>query len=445
MKAHGRTADLIVIGAGPKAAAIAAKTHVLNELGYGPLQVKVVERKEVAASWTGRHGFTSGYEALGTQPEKDVGFPYQTATRLGVPGQQIDQAMLQFSWHNHLIQMGEYRRWVDLGTPRPTHREVARYLSWVLERATNGVDICLANVTRCELSDDGWRVTCETDGNSGEVLVAERGVVLTGPGAPKTLPYAKDVAHRIFSPKVKTEDLEAMYLPPAARICIIGSGESAVSLALWLISKHGEDLGLTFVAPTLPYSRAESFFENSVYSDPQLVGWGHLTEGQRAEFVRRTDRGVMSIGALERLARHRALSFVVGRVQEIQRHPSRLARVVVNQADEMVRHEFDAVAICTGSSPAAELARLLGDSKSGVEERLGCSVADESSLMRRIDSTLALRGLSPRIYLPALAGLAQGPGFANLSSLGMLSDCILLSCVYAADEGVRSALAETLL
>lgn len=42
-----------------------------------------------------------------------------------------------------------------------------------------------------------------------------------------------------------------------------------------------------------------------------------------------------------------------------------------------------------------------------------------------MDASLALRGLRPRLHIPGLAGLAQGPGFANLSSLGLLSDRVL--------------------
>jgi mycobactin lysine-N-oxygenase len=38
---------------------------------------------------------------------------------------------------------------------------------------------------------------------------------------------------------------------------------------------------------------------------------------------------------------------------------------------------------------------------------------------------LSVAGLSPPLHLPVLAGLAQGPGFPNLSCLGLLSDRIL--------------------
>jgi hypothetical protein len=42
-----------------------------------------------------------------------------------------------------------------------------------------------------------------------------------------------------------------------------------------------------------------------------------------------------------------------------------------------------------------------------------------------IDSELSVVGVQPKLYLPMLAGLTQGPGFPNLSCLGNLSDRIL--------------------
>ena len=38
---------------------------------------------------------------------------------------------------------------------------------------------------------------------------------------------------------------------------------------------------------------------------------------------------------------------------------------------------------------------------------------------------LSVAGLDPPLHLPVLAGLAQGPGFPNLSCLGLLSDRVL--------------------
>jgi mycobactin lysine-N-oxygenase len=44
--------------------------------------------------------------------------------------------------------------------------------------------------------------------------------------------------------------------------------------------------------------------------------------------------------------------------------------------------------------------------------------------------------MSPPLHLPLVAGLAQGPGFPNLSCLGLLSDRILRRYV-ALEEPTR--------
>ena len=51
---------------------------------------------------------------------------------------------------------------------------------------------------------------------------------------------------------------------------------------------------------------------------------------------------------------------------------------------------------------------------------------------KRIGEDLAIEGLTPRLHFPMLAGMRQGPGFANLSCLGRLSDRILSSYVEGA-------------
>jgi mycobactin lysine-N-oxygenase len=48
-----------------------------------------------------------------------------------------------------------------------------------------------------------------------------------------------------------------------------------------------------------------------------------------------------------------------------------------------------------------------------------------AELERRIGLDLSVAGVSPPLHLPLVAGLAQGPGFPNLSCLGLLSDRIL--------------------
>ncbi len=46
-------------------------------------------------------------------------------------------------------------------------------------------------------------------------------------------------------------------------------------------------------------------------------------------------------------------------------------------------------------------------------------------LEESIGHDLAVAGVTPKLFLPNLSGLNEGPGFPNLSCLGLLSDRIL--------------------
>ena len=92
---------LLVVGAGPKAVAIAAKRHMLAKLGYSVPHVRIIDRQGVATHWTGRAGFTDGHQLLGTRPEKDIGFPYLSACW---EDQELSRAvakeMVHLSWQS---------------------------------------------------------------------------------------------------------------------------------------------------------------------------------------------------------------------------------------------------------------------------------------------------------------------------------------------------------
>jgi len=62
----------------------------------------------------------------------------------------------------------------------------------------------------------------------------------------------------------------------------------------------------------------------------------------------------------------------------------------------------------------------------------------------RFDRSLALAGTEPRLHIPGLAGLSQGPGFANLGSLGLLANRVLSPLVPALTKAKRGALAAVL-
>jgi mycobactin lysine-N-oxygenase len=71
-----------------------------------------------------------------------------------------------------------------------------------------------------------------------------------------------------------------------------------------------------------------------------------------------------------------------------------------------------------GGRARAALADAVGDGPAG-------RMPSRSSLEHAIGYDLAVAGLHPRLHLPVLAGVAQGPGFPNLSCLGLLADRVL--------------------
>ena len=166
-RAMAAESDLLVVGAGAKAAGIAAKVHAFNSLGLGPVSLKIVEGTEVAASWKGRNGMTSGEEPLAVTPIKDVGFPYQSFREFGEAGEAIDEQAMGFSWQRYMVARRRYARWIDAGSPQVRHRDYGEYLTWVLSRATEGVGHVEGRVTRVSLAEgERWAVEVEEAGGS---------------------------------------------------------------------------------------------------------------------------------------------------------------------------------------------------------------------------------------------------------------------------------------
>src|SRR3954454_2512956 len=130
--------DLIVVGAGAKAAGIATKVHIANSLGLARISMLVIEGTEVAASWKGRNGMTSGEEPLAVTPIKDIGFPYQSHIEFGEAGEAIDAALAQFTWQQYMISKRRYARWVDAGSPPVRHRDYGEDLTLGPPRAPPG-------------------------------------------------------------------------------------------------------------------------------------------------------------------------------------------------------------------------------------------------------------------------------------------------------------------
>jgi mycobactin lysine-N-oxygenase len=173
------------------------------------------------------------------------------------------------------------------------------------------------------------------------------------------------------------------------------------------------------------YSRGESYEENRLYSDP--AQWPQLAEAHRREFLGRTDRGVFSLQAEAALNQAHGFRTLAGRAAAVEAREHDVI-VTIAYGDERERVAYDAVVVAIGFDGRWFEALLGQDAGARYRGALG-----GSELERVIGVDLSVSGLAPPLHLPVMAGLAQGPGFPNLSCLGLLSDRILHRYVAAGD------------
>jgi mycobactin lysine-N-oxygenase len=432
-------ADLLVVGAGAKAAALAAKVHAINGLGLAELSLTAFEKTEPAASWLGRNGMTSGEEPLAIPPIKDVGFPYQSRRQFGEAGDAIDAALLPLSWQRYATQRGEYAAWVNSGSPPVRHRDYGEYLGWVLGKASDGVSVRGGQVVELSLDDTGerWLVDVEVPGRAPE-RHAGRALVLTGPGVHRAFPHDPAVAGRIFHCDSRREEFAAVPAEEAVEIAIVGGGESALS-ALVFLRAFRPRARLTVYTPMLPLSRGESFLENRVFADPDSVAWDRLDVQTRRDFVKHCDRGVFDAGVLAGIADDEHCSFVVGRAVHVSAAEGGAA-LEFDSPDGVVAERYDFVVNCTGFDLLAQLRELFpGAVREEIESRCGPLWEGQPQGEAPIGRALELEGVRPRIHIPGLGGLRQGPGFANLGSLGLLANRVLQPLLAEAGAGLAAS------
>lgn len=420
--------DLVVIGAGAKAAAIASKVHAINSLGVAAIRLTIVEATEVAATWSGANGYTSGGESLAITPAKDVGFPYESIVELGEHGPQIDSAMIRFSWQRYLVDRRGYARWIDAGSPPVQHREYGKYLTWVLSRATEGVTLLAGRVQRIARDAERDRWLLDVENEDGGQRHAARALLMTGPGVHREISHDPEAAHRIFHCDSRRPELARIPRDDVSDIAIVGGGESALSSVLFL-RDFRPNARLTVYTPTLPMSRGESFLENRVFSTPDSVSWESLPLQTRREFVKQCDRGVFGPDGLAAIAYDERYRFVMGRVTHVSASGGDRVAVRHEGLDGALRNEHDYVVNCTGFDLLEQL-RLLVDDDARTEIERSCGpIFGETGREAEFGRHLELRGLSPRLHIPGLAGVSQGPGFANLGCLGVLANRVLAPLV----------------
>ncbi len=472
MKSFTQTQTLLVIGAGPKAISLAAKRSALSKLGLLVPQLRIIDRQGVVAHWSGRFGFTDGRQLLGTRPEKDIGYPYaSTCWGNSTLNKAVDNEMLRLSWQSYLVNEGKYLDWIDRGRTRPTHREWSEYLQWVAKQAD--LIITQAEVQKISLSADQkrWQLSCRStlvsipssgqekmdapfedkhtsethEGQVGThlddtaITLEGDGLVLTGPGTPIAR-AGQPVNHpRVFDGGSYWQNVATFaHLRDTAtaplHIGVIGTGETAAAIVTSLVNTLSDAAFIEVVSPYgVLYSRDEGFEENRLFSDPDatlarmgghqhVLSWLNMTENDRREFVRRTDRGVFSLHAMEEVNRAENVRSIMGTARKMQTSEEQVF-IDMEYNGTMERDQYDYVIVAIGFN-ALWFASLFDEP---IRTRLGevTQSLDRRVIERSITEDLSIRNFALHLHLPMLAGVAQGPGFPNLSCLGLLSDRIL--------------------
>ena len=418
--------DLLIVGAGAKAAAIATKVHVANELGLGPISLKIVEGSERAASWLGRNGMTSGEEPLAVTPIKDIGFPYQSHREFGEAGEALDAGALGLSWQQYLIGRRRYARWIDAGSPAVRHRDYGEYLTWVFSRASAGVTHVNGRVTEVALDQEGGRWVVEVAEPSGLSRHVCTALVLTGPGIHRSFPHEPEIASRVFHCDSERREFARLPDDRECDVAVVGGGESALSCVMFLRGLRPR-CRFTIYTPMLPMSRGESFLENRVFSNPDEVEWGSLDLQTRRDFVKHSDRGVFDPPSLGAIAYDDRCRFVTGRVTDVAAVTGGGGvRLEYECPGGAAGGEHEYVVNCTGFDLLAQLRALFAPGlRAEIERRVGDVWERPRGMELPIGRHLELEGLRPLLQIPGLAGLSQGPGFANLGALGLLANRVL--------------------
>jgi mycobactin lysine-N-oxygenase len=409
----GDMSTLAILGAGAKAVAVAAKVAVVREMGVEVPDLVAVERIGVGANWQASGGWTDGAHRLGTSPEKDVGFPYRSAL---VPrhNAELDERMTRYSWQSYLIATASFAEWIDRGRPAPTHRRWGQYLGWVAGQV--GLNVVHGEVERLAVAGDRWALhTHETTVHADALMItgpgqAERSLL---PGNPRMLSIAQ------FWDRAAGDDRIS-----AERVAVIGGGEAAASMLNELFRHRVSTI--TVISPQVTlFTRGEGFFENSLFSVP--TDWTALTLDERRDALARTDRGVFSAAVQEALLADDRIRHLRGRVAHAVGRDGQIRLTLsTNRGSENLEtvHGFDLVIDGSGADPLWFTSLFSQDALDLLELGLGGPLTADG-LQEAIGYDLAVTDVTPMLFLPNLAGLTQGPGFPNLSCLGLLSDRVL--------------------
>jgi hypothetical protein len=101
---------------------------------------------------------------------------------------------------------------------------------------------------------------------------------------------------------------------------------------------------------------------------------------------------------------------------------------------------YDLVVNCTGFDVLAQARELFPDEvRDAIEQAAGPVWSASAGEELRFGRSLELAGLRPRLHIPGLANVSQGPGFANLGCLGLTADRVLAPVLLGDSASVAAA------
>jgi mycobactin lysine-N-oxygenase len=402
---------LLIIGAGPKAIALACKARVLRDHGFDAPEIVVIEKHAIGANWLGKWGYTDGKQLLCTTPEKDLGFPYKSAY-----GLTINRSMMKYSWQAHLVDRGVYSEWIDRGRLAPAHASWVEYLKWVGKAIA--LPILKGEVEWIENDKKRWNIRVRTPSKTIKDIEGD-GLVITGPGRPEPFPGQPIEHNRIFDGKTFWSNLGVFKGFADGTIGVIGSGETAATIVMALadiITMSEEVLILVINRQPTIFSRGESFDENRYFEATE--SWRDIPLQQRRALIERTDRGVFSLRSKGILNRFSNIKHEPINVRAVSLAPDGKPKITGNSGKISRNLTLEYLIVATSFDPLWFRELLAPSLRTKLERR--------KSLEPQINNFLAVPGIRPPLHVPMLAALAQGPGFPNLTCLGDLSDRILL-------------------
>lgn len=451
-------ATLAVIGAGPKAAALAARVAALHvwradhPVAAGelrpPPKLHIFERSNRAgAHWYGDAGYTDGAQEICTPPEQDL---VDGASQLG---DLLDLAPFEWS---------AFVRARSIVNRIPTHRQLADYVAWAIELAVGKSRGAVAlhtgaEVTRVRRDGARWRIATRSPGGGGgsrEIATRFDGVVVTSPGpANRRFHVDTTVAARVGDARTYWSEHRAAIrksLAGGGRIGVVGAGGAAAAIcvdALRSIAGNAIDEpgGIVIVAPqpTL-FTRGDSSYENQILTDPDA--WNVLPRSARRQVAEHLISGVVFRRVLDQLeALEHAPAFMPARAVAAMPHGDRIALWCLSLDDRTTVLEVDRVVDASGFDPLW-FAELLDEPAKTVARRLGVAVlADRIDRHLRLvvdagmydDPTVrdTLIAAEPGLHVPFLAGGSRPPGRASLLQLGTVAEEILAPYLVESSPG----------